>query len=120
MNKSRAIIFEKVSKSYIIDRETSIKKDIGKVIYKRKKKFKVIKNISFTINKGETIGFYGPNGSGKTTILKLIAGITFQDEGKVIINGSVAPVIELGVGLHPSLTGKENIFFIQFHTGRSK
>ena len=69
-----------------------------------------LKNISFEVKKGEAFGIVGPNGAGKTTILKLLAGILFPDKGNIIINGKVSSIIELGVGFHPDLTAKENIF----------
>jgi ABC-type polysaccharide/polyol phosphate transport system ATPase subunit len=59
---------------------------------------------------GETFGIIGRNGSGKSTILKLIAGVTAPSEGKVLVHGHVSPLIELGAGFHPDLTGRENVF----------
>lgn len=72
--------------------------------------FSALSDISFTVNSGETLGIIGPNGSGKSTILKLIAGVMSPTTGKVIVKGSVSPLIELGAGMHPELTGNENIF----------
>lgn len=71
---------------------------------------RVLKGISFTINKGEFFGIVGRNGSGKSTLLKLLAGIYTPDSGEVRVNGSLVPFIELGVGFNPELTGRENIF----------
>ena len=73
-------------------------------------KFTALNNISFEIKKGETVGIIGPNGSGKSTILKLIAGVMSPTSGKITVTGSVSPLIELGAGFHPELTGRENIF----------
>jgi ABC-type polysaccharide/polyol phosphate transport system ATPase subunit len=72
--------------------------------------FWALKDISFGVKKGETLGIIGPNGSGKSTILKLIAGVMVPDGGKVITHGRIAPLIELGAGFHPELSGRENIF----------
>lgn len=72
--------------------------------------FWALKNISFSMKKGQYIGLYGPNGSGKSTILKLIASVTFPTKGDIKANGKVAPLIELGAGFHPDLTGKENVY----------
>lgn len=69
-----------------------------------------LKNISFRINSGETIGIIGRNGAGKTTILKLISKITYPDKGKIEVEGKIGAFIELGAGLHHELTGRENIF----------
>lgn len=71
---------------------------------------KVLKDISFEINKGEFFGIVGRNGSGKSTLLKLLANIYAPDKGLIQVNGSLIPFIELGVGFNPELTGRENVF----------
>lgn len=76
----------------------------------KKDEFWVLKDFNLTVRKGESIGLYGPNGVGKSTILKLIAKVTYPDKGKIIVNGKVAPLLEIGAGFHPDLTGRENIF----------
>ena len=58
---------------------------------------------------GETVAFIGRNGSGKSTALKLMAGVTAPSSGEVYVNGRVSPLIELGAGFHPDLTGRENV-----------
>ena len=75
----------------------------------KKDEFWVLQDFNLTIKKGESVGLYGPNGTGKSTILKLIANVTYPDKGEIIINGKVAPMIEIGAGFHPDLTGRENI-----------
>lgn len=79
-----------------------------------------LKNISFSVESGETVGIIGRNGAGKTTILKLISKITFPDRGSVMANGKIGAFIELGAGLHPELTGRENIFLYGAILGMKK
>lgn len=74
------------------------------------KEFLAVKDVSFKVKKGEAWGIIGTNGSGKSTLLKLICGILKPYEGQVAINGSIAPLIELGAGFDGDLTARENIF----------
>ncbi len=76
----------------------------------KKNEFWALQDINIAIDKGECIGIYGPNGSGKTTILKLIASVTYPSQGEINVNGRVAPLIAVGAGFHKDLTGRENIF----------
>lgn len=68
-----------------------------------------LEGISFSIHKGEKFGFIGKNGAGKSTTLGLIAGVLTPDKGSVHINGRVSPLLELGAGFHPELSGRANI-----------
>lgn len=69
-----------------------------------------LKDVSFEVKKGGRLGIIGPNGAGKTTLLRLLAGITKPTEGRILVNGRMGVLIELQAGLHPELTGRENIF----------
>ena len=73
--------------------------------------FFALKNIHFTANEGDIVGIVGKNGSGKSTLLKIISGITTPTSGNCQTFGKVIPLIELGAGFHPELTGRENIYF---------
>ena len=73
-------------------------------------KFTALDNVSIDIERGEVVGIIGLNGSGKSTLLKIISGILKPSSGKVITNGTISPLIELGAGFDPELTTRENIF----------
>lgn len=70
---------------------------------------RALDHVSFEIKKGETLGVIGPNGAGKSTVLKLISKVTVPDSGEITADGRIGALIELGAGLHPELTGRENI-----------
>ena len=80
----------------------------------------VLKGLDLTIYKGESFGVMGKNGSGKSTFLRTIAGIMQTDEGELFVNGRVAPLMALGVGLEPELSGYENIKLVATLMGFSK
>lgn len=71
---------------------------------------KVLKGINLEVKKGDFLGIVGRNGSGKSTLLKILAGVYYPEKGRVTINGSLIPFIELGVGFNPDLTGRENVY----------
>jgi ABC-type polysaccharide/polyol phosphate transport system ATPase subunit len=85
-----------------------------------KEQFNALNNVDLTIYKGEKVGIIGHNGSGKTTILKIISGITSPTKGKVVTNGKVVSLIDLTAGFHSDLTGEENIFLNGLIVGMSK
>lgn len=74
------------------------------------KELKVLRGLDFEIKKGEFVGIIGRNGSGKSTLLKILAGIYYPQAGEIIVNGTLVPFIELGVGFNPELTGRENVY----------
>jgi ABC-type polysaccharide/polyol phosphate transport system ATPase subunit len=82
--------------------------------------FEAVKNVSFVVSPGEMLGIIGRNGSGKSTILKIVAGVYTPSEGRVKVSGSIAPLIELGAGFHHELTGRENILINGLLLGLTK
>jgi len=69
-----------------------------------------LNNVSFSVDRGEALGIIGANGSGKTTILRLLANVTKPSSGEIKVSGKVAPLIQVGAGFHPDLTGRENVY----------
>ena len=84
------------------------------------KAFMALEDIDFVVNKGERYGVVGTNGSGKSTLLKIIAGVMEPTRGRVAIDGSIAPLIELGAGFDMDLTARENIYLNGALLGYSK
>ncbi len=76
------------------------------------KDFYALKNVSFSVKKGEILGIVGRNGSGKSTLLKIISGILQPTEGSFTLKGKVTPLLELGAGFNPMFTGLQNIYFL--------
>ena len=111
-----AVRFENVSKRYELGTgQTSIKRLLKKPFTKNNgvpesQILWALKDVSFNIEPGSALGLVGPNGSGKTTSLKLLSKITFPSSGKVHIDGRISALIELGAGFHPDLTGRENVY----------
>ncbi|MCA9897837.1 MAG: ABC transporter ATP-binding protein [Ardenticatenaceae bacterium] len=110
-----AVRFENVTKRYELGTgQTSIKRILMKPFRKNSvpdsQILWALRDVNFEIPPGSALGLVGPNGSGKTTSLKLLSKITFPTSGKVHINGRISALIELGAGFHPDLTGRENVY----------
>lgn len=129
MNQNNFTIeFKNVSKNYQITkgRYGLLSERVGELFAFKKKRTKeknnvrALRNVSFSIKKGETVGIIGRNGAGKSTILKLISKISYPNQGKVQVKGRIGAFIELGAGLHPELSGRENIFLYGAILGMKK
>lgn len=105
------ISFKNVSKIYTLYKNS--RAQFVALFYRGKhshnKQHKALDNISFTVNKGESVGIVGKNGAGKSTLLSMITGVTFPTEGEIEVKGSVAALLELTAGFSAEMTGRENI-----------
>jgi len=109
-----AIEVHDVTKSFSLRHTRSMKEFIVWTLRGRGKElrndFNALDGVSFTIEQGESVALLGFNGSGKSTMLKLISGVMLPDDGRVGVRGRVAGLIEVGAGFHPDLTGRENVY----------
>ena len=108
-----------------IEKNFSLKLFFINLFKPRKKKekkpdFWALKDVSFDVKRGEVVGFIGSNGAGKSTMLKVIAGVMKPTKGKVEVHGNICPMIELGAGFDMDLTARENIFLNGAVLGYSK
>ena len=112
-NEDYAIEVQDVYKTFnvYLDKANSLKEKM--LFWKRNRKEvrEVLKGINLNIKKGEAVAFIGVNGSGKSTLLKLMTKIIYPNKGKILINGKLTSLLELGAGFHPDFSGRENIYF---------
>ena len=104
------ISFKNVNKEYILYKNDRERFRALFLKPKNPKINKALKNVSFDIYPGESIGIIGDNGAGKSTILKMITGVAHPDNGEIIVNGKVAALLELTAGFSMEMTGRENIY----------
>lgn len=107
-----AIVIDRVTKNFTLRHARSIKEMSVRALRGQRlsDRFRALDEVSLTIGQGETVALMGLNGSGKSTLLKLISGVMSPDAGSVLVRGRVAGLIDVGAGLHPELTGRENVF----------
>lgn len=112
MSKDIALSIQNLSKEFLLphERKNSIKETLLHFRKPTYEKLQALKDIDFEVEKGEFFGIVGRNGSGKSTLLKIIGGIYQPTSGKVVVNGTLTPFIELGIGFNPELTGRENVY----------
>ena len=110
-SEANAIEFWRVGKRFQLHEGRTLREFVPAFLRGRgmSEPFYALRDVTFSIRRGETVGIVGHNGSGKSTILKLIAGVMAPSEGEVWVAGRVSPLIELGAGFHPDLTGEENV-----------
>jgi len=117
MTRNDAIVVDNVSKRFrlvTIPKQASFKESIIKMDFLRfsrpQERFvDAVRHASFRVPRGSTLGLIGRNGSGKTTMMRLLAGVYKPDAGSIAISGEIAPLLSLGVGFHPDMTGRENV-----------
>lgn len=110
--KKGSVVSEDVIKDFYLTHQKTLKELVQALFVRSKtiEKIRALDHISFNIDPGQAVGIIGKNGAGKSTLLKLIAGVSFPSSGKLQLSGSISPLIELGAGFHPELTGRENVF----------
>ena len=104
------IKFDHVTKTYKLfknDKRRLLHTFIKKIKHKEKK---AVNDVSFEVGRGESVALFGKNGAGKSTILKMITGVTFPSSGEITVNGRVSALLELTSGFDPEFTGRENIY----------
>lgn len=110
--KDIAISVNNISKMYkLYDKPMDrLKESLGLSKTKKYKEHFALKNVSFQVHRGETVGIVGTNGSGKSTILKIITGVLSPTSGEVVVDGRISALLELGAGFNPEYSGVENVY----------
>src|SRR5262245_23892284 len=107
------LIVDHVSKRYKVRRTGGGRRSLGhrlRALRNHSDEFWALRDVSFAVERGETLGIIGHNGAGKSTILKLLSSVTAPTAGVITIDGRLSALIEVGSGFHPELTGRENIY----------
>ena len=124
---SDAIVIERLGKEYVIGAAQAVDSTLGESLTEwvagpwrrfrqmagyrdRARTFWALKDVSFTIGQAEVVGLIGKNGAGKSTLLKILSRITEPTEGRIDLFGRVSSLLEVGIGFHPELSGRDNVF----------
>ena len=124
MEAENAIEVSHLTKAYRLYRKPSdrLREEfgIGRKKHRYSKEIRALDDVSFSVRKGETVGIIGTNGSGKSTILKIITGVLTPTSGEVRVNGRISALLELGAGFNMEYTGIENVYLNGTMIGFSK
>jgi ABC-type polysaccharide/polyol phosphate transport system ATPase subunit len=117
-----AVRCEGVGKSYGLGEELSLQHTLSTIVRRdqQRERFWALTDVSFDVRRGESFGIVGTNGSGKSTLTQLISGIAMQDTGRIEVWGRLIPLLEVGAGFHPELTGRENVELLGTILGLSR
>jgi ABC-type polysaccharide/polyol phosphate transport system ATPase subunit len=110
--KSAAIVAEELSKSYRLGELRSLQQTVNHILRRRRPpgpSLEALRELDFTVHHGEAFGIVGTNGSGKSTLLQILAGTLLPTGGSMLVQGRVLPLLAVGTGFHPELTGRENV-----------
>jgi lipopolysaccharide transport system ATP-binding protein len=116
-----AVRCEGVGKSYALGEELSLQHTLNTIVRRRhqRDRFWALSDVSFEVHRGEAFGIVGTNGSGKSTLTQVMSGIAMQDAGRIEVWGRLIPLLEVGAGFHPELTGRENVALLGTMLGLS-
>ena len=117
-----AVRCQGVGKSYGLGEELSLQHTLSTLVRRGydRDRFWALTDVSFEVMRGDFFGIVGANGSGKSTLTQLVAGIAMQDAGKIEVWGRLIPLLEVGAGFHPELTGRENVELLGTILGLSR